>query len=45
MRNIQLHIDDNMFHKMKLDKVKLEKDYKKNLTWEKYIEILFGFNK
>ena len=45
MKNIILHLDDKLFYKMKHHKDILELDAEEKITWEDYIEILFGFKK
>ena len=49
MKTILLKLDEKFFYKMKADKQRQEKEYflenGKQLTWENYIKILFGFAK
>jgi len=45
MKNIILHIDKAFFNKMKKDKLKRELQLNRTLTWEEYIQVLFGFAK
>ena len=41
--NIHLRLDKDFFYKMKKDKFNREEERGKNLTWENYIKLLFGF--
>ena len=40
VKNIILHINENFFSLLKIDKAKLEK-YKGSMTWEEYIRQMF----
>ena len=44
-KSILLSLDEEFFYKMVEDKYKKEKELGDNLTWPKYIEILFGISK
>jgi len=45
MKRIMLKLDDEMFRKFKVDKAKKEAELGKNLTWEEYSALAFGFSK
>jgi len=42
MKNIQLHLDEKMFYKMKKHKADIEAKYGIAMTWEHYTKYLFG---
>ena len=44
MKNIHLHIDKEMFYKMKQDKDALEAKIGISITWENYVIKLFKLN-
>ena len=45
MKNIHLHVDDELFYRMKHDKLLRERKSKIMMTWEEYVKMLFGFNR
>jgi hypothetical protein len=45
VKNIILHLDEEFFEKLKIDKFRRQAEYKCEMTWEVYIAILFGLIK
>jgi len=45
VKHILLKMDETFFYKMQKDKQRRERDAGVLISWEKYVEILFGFSK
>lgn len=45
VKTILLRCDNGFFQKMKEDKVRKERIFRRRYTWEEYIKLLFGFAK
>jgi hypothetical protein len=42
MKNIILHLDNAFFNKLKANKIEIQGQMGKEITWEMYIALLFG---
>jgi hypothetical protein len=45
VKTILLKFDETFFYKMKEDKLRREKESKKEMSWEVYVAIIFGMAK